>query len=71
AFFGDHLRIFVQVQRKTNRVFFQYRIQNQKDEVVALGETIHVSLGLDLKVKRLPANFIELIGRHPWTETWL
>ncbi len=71
ALFGDLLKVFVQVRRKAIRVVFQYRIVNQKDDVVALGETIHVPLGLDLKLKRLPDEFIQVIERQPWTETWL
>ena len=71
SFFGELLSTYIQVQRRGARVVFQYRIENPQKEVVALGETIHVPLGLDLKLKRLPADFIHVIERQIWTETWL
>ncbi len=71
ALFGDELRVFIQVKKEGAKVIFQYRLVNQHEVVVALGETIHVSLDLNLKLKKLSSQMVEIIERQIWTETWL
>lgn len=71
TFFGDDLKIDVQVRTEGNRLVFQYRLRGRGDDVCALGKTVHVPLGLDLKILRLPAEMKAVVENESWTETWL
>lgn len=71
AFFGDRLKIQLQVKMERIRIFFQYRILNGQDEVISLAETIHVSLDKSLKPMRLTKEFKTVMETRLWKETWL
>lgn len=71
AFFGDDLQIAVQARQQGNRIVFQYKLQGRGGDVCALGQTVHVALGVDLKLLRLPASIKNVMEKESWTETWL
>lgn len=71
TFFGDDLQVEVQARTDGNRLIFQYRLHGRKGEVCALGETVHVSLGPDLRLQRLSAQIKAVTEKETWTETWL
>ena len=71
TFFGDDLEIEVQARVEGNRLIFQYRLFGRKLEVCALGKTVHVAMGPDLKLLRMPASIREVTEKELWTETWL
>lgn len=71
TFFGDELEIEVQARTEGNRLIFQYRLRGRDREVCSLGKTVHVPLGLDLKLLRLSAEIKAATEKEQWTETWL
>lgn len=71
TFFGDDLEIEVQARREGIRAILQYRLRGKDGEVCALAETVHISLGLDLKLLRLPDDIKAALEKEQWTETWL
>ncbi|MEK2645425.1 acyl-CoA thioesterase [Bdellovibrio sp. BCCA] len=71
TFFGDDLEIEVQGKTEGNRIIFQYRLRGRNGEVCSVAKTVHVSLGLDLKLLRLPADMKAAMESEQWTETWL
>lgn len=71
TFFGDDLEIEVQARVEGNRLIFQYRLFGRNKEVCSVCKTVHVSLGLDLKLQRLSAEIKAATEREQWTETWL
>jgi Predicted thioesterase len=71
TFFGDDLEIEVQARVEGNRLIFQYRLFGRKLEVCALGKTVHVAMGPDLKLLRMPKSIREVTEKELWTETWL
>lgn len=75
TFFGDDLEIEVQARTEGNRLVFQYRLHGRDGEVCSVAKTVHVPLGLDLKLLRLPADMKAIVNneleKEPWTETWL
>ncbi len=70
ARYGDEVVVSVQVKAKGVRLIFQYLIQS-KDLILSKAETIHCSLDTNMKVKRLDENFVKLLEKETWTETWL
>ncbi len=71
TFFGDELEIEVQARTEGNRLIFQYRLRGRDGEVCSLCKTVHVPLGLDLKLLRLSADIKAATEKEQWTETWL
>jgi len=71
TFFGDDLDIEVQARVEGNRLVFQYRLRGRNLEVCALGKTVHVAMGPDLKLLRMPATIKAATEKELWTETWL
>lgn len=71
TFFGDDLEIEVQGRVDGNRLVFQYKLRGRGAEVCALGKTVHVALGTDLKLLRMPASIKAATEKELWTETWL
>ena len=71
TFFGDDLEIAVQVRSEGNRIVFEYRMVGRNGEVVSVAKTVHVPLGLDLKLIRIPAPMKAVLEKESWTETWL
>lgn len=71
TFFGDNLQIEVQGRTEGNRIIFQYRLRGRNDEICAVAKTVHVPLGPDLKLLRLPASMKSAMESEKWTETWL
>ncbi len=70
ALFGDEIEVCLQVRLQGVRMVMQYKLL-ARDEVLALAETVHVPLGLDLKLIRLPKNMTQILEKEQWTETWL
>lgn len=71
TFFGDDLEIDVQGKSEGNRFIFQYRLRGRSGEVCAVARTVHVALGADLKLLRMPADIKAAAESEQWTETWL
>lgn len=71
TFFGDDLEIEVQGKTEGNRIVFQYRLRGRGQEVCSVAKTVHVSLGPDLKLLRLPAAMKAALESEQWTEIWL
>lgn len=71
TFFGDNLQIEVQGRTEGNRLIFQYRLRGRNDEICSVAKTVHVPLGPDLKLLRLPAAMKSAMESEKWTETWL
>ena len=46
------------------RVNFAYRITNQAGDLVLEGETLHVCMSLEEKMKRLPEEFVTAVKPH-------
>lgn len=68
--FGDEVDIEIQARVEKVRVIFQYRMKVQ-DQICSVAKTEHVALDSNLKLQRLPANFVAAWGSELWTETWL
>jgi acyl-CoA thioester hydrolase len=68
--FGDNLEIDVEVKREGVRVQFQYRVR-KNNEIVCLGETLHVPLDKDLRPIKLSKEMRATLEKSAWTETWL
>lgn len=71
TFFGDNLQIEVQGRTEGNRLIFQYRLRGRNDEICSVAKTVHVPLGPELKLLRLPASMKSAMESEVWTETWL
>ncbi|MFM6928139.1 MAG: acyl-CoA thioesterase [Bdellovibrio sp.] len=71
TFFGDDLETEIQARIQGNRLIFQYRLRGRNGDVCSVAQTVHVSLGLDLKLQRLPADMKAVVEKESWTETWL
>lgn len=71
TFFGDELEVAVQGRTEGNRIIFEYRLFGRNKELCAVGKTVHVPLGLDLKLIRIPADMKAALEKEQWTETWL
>lgn len=70
SFFGDDLEIEVQGKVEGNRVVFQYRLRGRESVVCALAQTVHVALGPDLKLMRIPPSMKAVMEKEKWTEIW-
>lgn len=74
SFFGEDLEVEVRARREGVKIFFQYRIGVEREsrrDIVSVGQTVHVPLDKNLKVMRLPSDYLEKLEKEPWTETWL
>ncbi|WII70951.1 thioesterase family protein [Bdellovibrio sp. 22V] len=71
TFFGDDLEIEVQARIDGNRLVFQYRLRGRGNSTCSVAQTVHVALGPDLKLLRLPAEIKTVVEKESWTETWL
>ena len=70
AKFGDQLEVDIQAKNEGIKIIFQYRLL-RGNEILALGETIHVSLDKNLKPMRLDKKLVELLEKNQWKEIWL
>jgi len=65
ARYDDLLRVEVRVTSAEKvRLNFAYRITNQSNAIVLEGETLHVCMNLEEKLKRLPEELISLLKPH-------
>ena len=65
ARYDDLLQIAVGVTAAEKvRLNFAYRITNQSNDVVLEGETLHVCMNLEEKLKRLPEELVSLVKPH-------
>lgn len=72
CFFGDELKVDVQVKVEKIRILFQYRIRNKtKNTIAAVGMSSHASLNKELRPQRLSPEWQALLEKEKWTETWL
>ncbi len=68
--FGDHLTIEMEAQLIKAKLYFQYRLKTN-DKITALIKTVHCRMDKDFKVSRFDRNFINLVEKELWIETWL
>ena len=68
--FGDDVQIEVRARIEKIRVLFQYRLK-VGDEICSVAQTEHVALDKNLKLQRLPEDFVAAWGDEKWIETWL
>jgi acyl-CoA thioester hydrolase len=72
CFFGDDLKVQVQVKMEGVRIFFQYRIENTTQQnFVAVGMSSHAPLNKELKPIRPGREWKSILENEQWTETWL
>ncbi len=65
ARYDDVLNIEVWVTAAERvRLNFAYRITNQAGDLVLEGETLHVCMSLEEKMKRLPEEFVAAVKSH-------
>lgn len=70
--FGERIEIDLEAKLEGIRISFQYRIRSLTQGVVlALGQTVHVSLNLELRPIKPKPELIKIMGSRQWTETWL
>lgn len=70
AKYSDLIQFAVQAKIEGARLIFQYKLF-VGDKIVCLAETVHCNLDLDLKVKRLNSELIQMVEKELWIETWL
>lgn len=68
--FDDKVDIYLQVKRDGLKVHFQYALYKE-DTRIAEAETLHISVDRDLKPARLAPEFMNVMEKEKWTETWL
>lgn len=68
--FGDQLLIEMEAQLIKAKLYFQYRLK-ANNRIAALVTTVHCRMDKDFKVSRFDKNFINLLEKESWTETWL
>lgn len=68
--FGDIVKIFIQAKCHGVRIIFQYQLW-VRDCLVSKVETQHVSLDKNLKLRKLSKEFITVLEKEIWNETWL
>lgn len=68
--FGDSFQIRTRARSEGVRVYFQYQFVKGPQTLFA-GESVHVLVDKNMKLKRLPSEYVEKIGEEKWTETWL
>lgn len=65
ARYDDLLQVEVWVTTAERvRLNFAYRVTNQAGDLVLEGETLHVCMNLEEKMKRLPDEFVAAIKPH-------
>jgi len=65
ARYDDLLLVEVRVTRAERvRLNFAYRIVNQSNDIVLEGETLHVCMTVDEKMKRLPEELVIMLKPH-------
>jgi acyl-CoA thioester hydrolase len=77
--YGDTFNIHIQIKIDGVRLFIQYKIFDEMQNLCLLAETVHCSLDLNLKPTRINQKLKENIlnihkNNHKemaWTETWL
>lgn len=71
-FLDDEIEIFAQIRLERLKIRFQYAIYSSRyNDPVALGETLHVALDSQFRVKRLPPALQQELEKEIWKETWL
>ena len=77
--YGDQFTIHMQMKIDGARLFIQYKMFDQQNNLCLLGETVHCSLDQKLRPRRLNETLKEnILNIHKinnkemaWTETWL
>ncbi len=71
ARFLDSLRTLVMVKREKLKIVLRYATFCQTSErLLALGDTVLVPVGTDLKPQRWPQSWEQALSEEVWTETW-
>lgn len=68
--FDDLLRVYLQVRRDGLKIQFQYAIY-KGGERICEAETLHVAVDTKLKPVRPLPQFLNVLEKEKWTETWL
>jgi len=68
--FGEKVDVVLQARTEGVRLIIQYRLSVDND-LRCVAETVHCSLDLSFKVKRLDPKLIIAARNSKWTETWL
>ncbi len=68
--FDDMLRIYLQVRRDGLKIHFQYAIY-KGDERICEAETLHIAVDSKLKPVRPLPQFVGVLEKEKWIETWL
>jgi len=71
AKFGDRLEVEIQAKMEGARILFQYRLWNEKKELLSAAVTTHVALNHELKPVKLSNSMKEILERETWKEIWL
>ncbi len=69
CFFGDQIKIELQVRRVGVKVEFGYTLSTDAQGVVAQAMTMHCALDKELKVMKLPQEMTDKLEVELWTET--
>lgn len=71
AYFDDLLNIQLQVRGEGLKIYFQYAIyRGSENELLAVGETLHVPVNGDLKPVRMQKAMVAQLESEKWIETW-
>ena len=71
--FDDLVIIRLQVKRERLKIYFRYAMHRnlaRGDEMIAVGETVHVAVNKALKPVRLAEQFVQALEKEKWIETW-
>ncbi len=68
--FDDLVRVYLQVRRDGLKIHFQYAIY-KGEERICEAETLHVAVDTKLKPVRPLPQFLNVLEKEKWTETWL
>ncbi len=71
AYLDEELTTYIQVRSEKAKIRFGYAtVCESKNQIVATGETLHVALDKELKILRIPFEFLKVLESQIWTETW-
>lgn len=64
--------VVTRLRSEKAKIIFEYKVfdEGQKN-LCTLARTDLVLVNDDMKIKRVPENYLQKIGESPWTETWL
>jgi acyl-CoA thioester hydrolase len=71
--FGDLIEIELQVRGQGVRLEFAYKMRcpERDHELVSTAKTVHVSLGENLRPRKMSEQLKHILEKETWIETWL